>query len=29
MKFVLFGVYQEHLVNIASGYGLVPDGTKP
>ena len=26
---LFFDVYQEYLVNIASGYGLVPDGTKP
>ena len=24
-----FNVYQEYLLNIASGYDLLPDGTKP
>ena len=24
-----FSIYQEYVINIASGYGLLPDGTKP
>ena len=26
---LFFDVYQEYLINIASGYGLVPRGNKP
>ena len=26
---LFFDVYHEYLVNIASGYGSLPDGTKP
>ena len=29
MVFMFFEVYLEYLVNITSGYGLVPYGTKP